>query len=48
MKGYNVSSGYMGHIPGSGYRLFPTEREYIDYYREMCIVCTEMDWGEYE
>ena len=48
MKGYNVGSGYMGYIPGSGYQLFPTETEYEEYYNEMCIMCTEMDWSEYE
>ena len=35
MKGYTVESGYMGYIPDANtYKLFPTEREYREYYRE--------------
>lgn len=30
MKGYTVSCGYMGYIPGKGYRLYATEDEYIE------------------
>lgn len=47
MKGYNTSIGYMGYIPGSGYCLFATEREYAEYYRDMYELCSEeMDWSE--
>ena len=34
MKGYYVSCGYMGYINGK-YRLFETEKEYEDYYKEV-------------
>jgi len=30
MRGYSVSSGYMGWV-GSGYRLFVSESEYYEY-----------------
>ena len=33
MKGYVVHSGYMGYIDGK-YRLFATEEEYMEIYRE--------------
>lgn len=33
MKGYIISSGYMGFINGK-YLLFPTETEYVEYYKE--------------
>ena len=33
MKGYETQMGYMGYIPGIGYSLFPTETEYVEYYR---------------
>lgn len=47
MKGYNTSIGYMGYIPGSGYSLFATEKEYEEYYEEMYGSCSqELDWGE--
>lgn len=36
IKGYLVSSGYMGYLPSkSKYQLFPTEAEYIEYFNEM-------------
>lgn len=34
MKGYTVSTGYMGYIPEMGYILFCTQKEYEEYYRE--------------
>lgn len=35
MKGYVVSTGYMGYLPISGkYLLFATEAEYAETYRE--------------
>lgn len=34
MKGYLVSSGYMGWT-GAGYQLFSTEEEYVEWYREL-------------
>lgn len=34
MKGYYVSSGYMGWT-GAGYQLFSTEEEYVEWYREL-------------
>jgi len=35
MKGYPVSTGFMGYIPKSEtYILFDTEEEYVEYYRE--------------
>lgn len=35
MKGYVVSTGYMGYFPEIGkYLLFATEAEYADAYRE--------------
>ena len=33
MKGYYISYGYMGFINGK-YRLFATEEEYIELFRE--------------
>ncbi len=33
MKGYVVSQGYMGYVDG-GYRLFPSEAEYVEYMEE--------------
>ncbi len=33
MKGYNVANGYMGYVNG-GYRLFPTEEEYVEFMEE--------------
>ena len=33
MKGYNVSSGYMGLVNGE-YRLFASEEEYYEYLEE--------------
>lgn len=33
MKGYVVSQGYMGYVDG-GYRLFPSEDEYVEYMEE--------------
>lgn len=33
MKGYYISYGYMGFINGK-YRLFATEEEYIEIFRE--------------
>lgn len=33
MKGYPVSNGYMGLVNGQ-YRLFATEKEYIEYFKE--------------
>ncbi len=35
MKGYATSEGYKGYIPGRGYMLFATEREYEEYYAEL-------------
>ncbi len=34
MRGYPVSAGYMGYIDGS-YKLFATENEYIEIWREL-------------
>lgn len=35
MKGYVVSSGYMGYLPSVGkYLLFATEEEYVEEYNE--------------
>lgn len=34
MKGYTVSTGYMGYIPEMGYILFSTQNEYEEYYKE--------------
>lgn len=34
LKGYPVPSGYMGYVNGT-YRLFATESEYIEYWREV-------------
>ncbi len=34
MKGYVVPYGYMGWVEGS-YRLFATETEYMEVYREL-------------
>ena len=34
MKGYFVSTGYMGYIPDKGYILFSTENEYKEYFNE--------------
>ncbi len=34
MKGYPVSSGYMGYVLGKGYQLFETEDAYYDWYLE--------------
>ena len=31
MKGYAVSTGYMGHIGNGRYMLFATEEEYKEY-----------------
>lgn len=33
MKGYVVSSGYMGYVNGS-YMLFANEEDYTEYFRE--------------
>lgn len=33
LKGYTTSTGYMGYIPNIGYSLFPTELEYVEYYK---------------
>ena len=36
MKGYVVAEGYMGYIPSENrYRLFSTEEEYVEYFKEM-------------
>lgn len=35
-KGYPVPSGYMGYIPGQGYKLFASEGDYDDYYASYC------------
>lgn len=34
MRGYPVHSGYMGYVPGGGYRLFETEGAYYEWYQE--------------
>jgi hypothetical protein len=34
MKGYPISVGYMGYIPGIGYILFSTETEYKETWEE--------------
>lgn len=34
MKGYTVNVGYRGYIPGMGYILFSTEKEYEEYFEE--------------
>lgn len=34
MKGYIVSCGYMGYIPGHGYLLYSTESDYEEDYEE--------------
>jgi hypothetical protein len=34
MKGYLTNSGYMGYVPGVGYRLFETEDAYYEWARE--------------
>lgn len=34
MKGYYTGGGYMGYIPGEGYRLFETETAYYEWSRE--------------
>jgi hypothetical protein len=39
MKGYLISSGFMGFVPDEGYRLFETEDAYYDWKRE----CVEED-----
>lgn len=31
IKGFNVPGGYMGLVPSGKYRLFETEKDYIDY-----------------
>lgn len=41
MKGYHVSTGYMGYIPGKGYSLFCTQAEYEEYYRETILESEE-------
>ena len=37
MKGYNTPNGYMGYVDGR-YLLFCTERDYLDYMREMATM----------
>lgn len=38
MKGYLISSGYMGYLPElDGYILFCTEDEYYEYFREASV-----------
>lgn len=35
MKGYDVPDGHMGYLPSIGkYKLFSTEEEYAEYFRE--------------
>ena len=44
LKGYLVPAGYKGYIdPVTGYILFPTEGEYLDFMREN----EEEDNGDY-
>ena len=45
MKGYVVDSGYMGYVPSAkAYKLFPTEDEYVEWYRETQVEISYAEW----
>ena len=47
MKGYNTNQGYMGYVDGK-YRLFSSERDYIEYMEDEEEVQSPVDFYCYQ
>ena len=35
LYGYHVSNGYKGRLEDGSFMLFPTEQEYVEYFKEV-------------